>query len=38
MSSKVPAISSKAPVMLHGADYNPEQWLKYPGCWKKISA
>ncbi|MEK4515643.1 beta-galactosidase [Paenibacillus sp. FSL H8-0122] len=31
MSSKVPAISSKAPVMLHGADYSPEQWLKYPG-------
>ena len=27
---KYPPISSKIPVMLHGADYNPEQWLKYP--------
>lgn len=30
MTLKHPAISSKAPYMLHGADYNPEQWLKYP--------
>lgn len=30
MNSKFPPVSSKAPVMLHGADYNPEQWLKYP--------
>jgi beta-galactosidase len=30
MSKKLSPISSKAPVMLHGADYNPEQWLKYP--------
>ncbi|AIQ36410.1 beta-galactosidase [Paenibacillus sp. FSL R5-0345] len=30
MSKKHSPISSKAPVMLHGADYNPEQWLKYP--------
>lgn len=30
MTLKHPAISSKAPFMLHGADYNPEQWLKYP--------
>ncbi|MGD7042969.1 beta-galactosidase [Jeotgalibacillus proteolyticus] len=25
-----PPISSKVPRMLHGADYNPEQWLEYP--------
>lgn len=30
MTTKFPSISSKAPVMLHGADYNPEQWLRYP--------
>jgi beta-galactosidase len=30
MSKKHSPISSRAPVMLHGADYNPEQWLKYP--------
>ncbi|MNO39235.1 Beta-galactosidase BglY [compost metagenome] len=30
MSKKHSPISSKTPVMLHGADYNPEQWLKYP--------
>ncbi|MHA0856829.1 beta-galactosidase [Paenibacillus sp. CMAA1364] len=30
MITKFPPISSKAPVMLHGADYSPEQWLKYP--------
>lgn len=30
MSKKYPPISSKAGVMLHGADYSPEQWLKYP--------
>lgn len=30
MTTKHSPISSKAPVMLHGADYNPEQWLKYP--------
>lgn len=30
MTKKYSPISSKAPVMLHGADYNPEQWLKYP--------
>ena len=23
-------ISSRVPHMLHGADYNPEQWLRYP--------
>ncbi|OKP70091.1 beta-galactosidase [Paenibacillus sp. P3E] len=30
MNMKLPPVSSKIPVMLHGADYNPEQWLKYP--------
>ncbi|WP_150267836.1 beta-galactosidase [Paenibacillus tepidiphilus] len=30
MTMKLPPVSSKAPVMLHGADYNPEQWLRYP--------
>ncbi|OME21412.1 beta-galactosidase [Paenibacillus odorifer] len=30
MNKKHSPISSKAGVMLHGADYNPEQWLKYP--------
>ncbi|PPA69641.1 beta-galactosidase [Jeotgalibacillus proteolyticus] len=27
---KFPPISAKIPSMLHGADYNPEQWLSYP--------
>lgn len=30
MSKKFPPISPKIPQMLHGADYNPDQWLKYP--------
>lgn len=30
MSFKFPPISGKIPQMLHGADYNPDQWLKYP--------
>lgn len=30
MSLKFPPISGKIPQMLHGADYNPDQWLKYP--------
>ncbi|MFX3634058.1 MAG: beta-galactosidase [Candidatus Pristimantibacillus sp.] len=30
MSTKFPPISAKIPQMLHGADYNPDQWLKYP--------
>ncbi|MNB89845.1 Beta-galactosidase BglY [compost metagenome] len=30
MNKKHSPISRKAGVMLHGADYNPEQWLKYP--------
>lgn len=28
---KFPPISSKLPVFMHGADYNPEQWLHDPG-------
>ncbi|MGM0920361.1 MAG: beta-galactosidase [Bacillota bacterium] len=35
MAKKYPPISSKAPKMLHGADYNPEQWLKYPGVFEE---
>jgi len=30
MREKFPPISSRIPQMLHGADYNPDQWLKYP--------
>ncbi|MFD1956584.1 beta-galactosidase [Paenibacillus thailandensis] len=30
MTKKYEPISSKIPKMLHGADYNPDQWLKYP--------
>ncbi|WP_438349317.1 beta-galactosidase [Paenibacillus sp. FA6] len=30
MSMKCPPVSMKVPAMLHGADYSPEQWLKYP--------
>ncbi|ADU31213.1 beta-galactosidase [Evansella cellulosilytica] len=30
MVKKYQPISSKIPKMLHGADYNPEQWLDYP--------
>lgn len=30
MSKKFPPISGKIPQMLHGADYNPDQWQKYP--------
>jgi beta-galactosidase len=32
---KFPPISSKLPVMLHGADYNPEQWSSYPEILKE---
>ncbi len=28
-------VSSKIPKMLHGADYNPEQWEDYPGIMEK---
>src|SRR5690625_1040336 len=30
MSIKFDPISKEIPKMLHGADYNPEQWKKYP--------
>ena len=30
MSKKYPPIYSKIPSMLHGADYNPDQWQHYP--------
>jgi beta-galactosidase len=30
MKRKFPPISSKVPRFLHGADYNPDQWLQYP--------
>ena len=28
---KYPPINSKCPHLLHGADYNPDQWLDHPG-------
>ncbi|GAE92231.1 beta-galactosidase [Gracilibacillus boraciitolerans JCM 21714] len=28
-------VSNKIPKMLHGADYNPEQWAKYPEVLKE---
>jgi beta-galactosidase len=30
MNKKFPPISSKLPVFMHGADYNPDQWLHDP--------
>lgn len=30
MTTKYAPISGKIPQMLHGADYNPDQWQKYP--------
>ncbi len=30
MTYVYPPVSDKVPHMLHGADYNPEQWLRYP--------
>jgi len=30
MTKKYDPISAKVPHFLHGADYNPDQWLKYP--------
>ncbi|WP_416151950.1 beta-galactosidase [Salipaludibacillus sp. HK11] len=35
MCEKFPAINSRIPTLLHGADYNPEQWLKYPGVFEE---
>ncbi|WP_035186080.1 beta-galactosidase [Alteribacter aurantiacus] len=33
--NKFPPISERVPHMLHGADYNPEQWLNYPDILEK---
>jgi beta-galactosidase len=35
MLKKFSAISNKLPVFLHGGDYNPEQWLNYPGVFEE---
>ncbi|WP_062047613.1 beta-galactosidase [Bacillus sp. JCM 19034] len=35
MSKRFKAINEKVKGMLHGADYNPEQWLKYPEVFKE---
>lgn len=35
MAVKFPPISSKLPVFMHGADYNPEQWLHAPEIFKE---
>jgi len=31
--NKHPPISAKCPHMLHGADYNPDQWRRTPEVW-----
>ncbi|KYQ95847.1 beta-galactosidase [Serratia plymuthica] len=33
--NKFPPLSAKVPGLLHGADYNPEQWVNYPGMVEK---
>jgi len=35
MMNKFAPLSSKVAVLLHGADYNPEQWENYPGIIEK---
>lgn len=35
MTKKFAPISEKIPKLLHGADYNPEQWLEYPEILKE---
>jgi len=35
MNRKLPPISSKVPVFMHGADYNPDQWLHDPHVFKE---
>lgn len=35
MVKPYPPISRKVPRLLHGADYNPDQWLKYPDVLKE---
>lgn len=32
---QIPPLSSKVPVLLHGADYNPDQWLDNPEVLEK---
>lgn len=32
---KYPPISEKLPHFYHGGDYNPDQWLKYPGVFEE---
>src|SRR5262245_5846094 len=33
MPDRFPHANPKFPHMLHGGDYNPEQWMNYPGVW-----
>ncbi|HEJ9095034.1 TPA: beta-galactosidase [Serratia odorifera] len=33
--NKFPPLNARAPGLLHGADYNPEQWINYPGMLDK---
>ncbi|SCA84281.1 glycoside hydrolase family protein [Bacillus glycinifermentans] len=35
MVTSFPPISPKVPRLLHGADYNPDQWLNYPDVLKE---
>ncbi|MED1738802.1 beta-galactosidase [Bacillus swezeyi] len=35
MVKSFPPISPKVPRLLHGADYNPDQWLRYPDILKE---
>ena len=35
MIKKFPLINDKLTHFYHGADYNPEQWLKYPGIFEE---
>ena len=33
MDQRFPPISPKCPHLLHGGDYNPDQWRRTPGVW-----
>src|SRR4030095_7724831 len=33
MSNRFPPINPKCPHMLHGGDYNPDQWKRTPEVW-----
>jgi len=33
MSKRYPPVNPKCPVMLHGGDYNPDQWARTPEVW-----